>query len=462
MTSRRLSRITVSVVVAVAALASGVLASSYAGVGATTASSRVTFRDSARIHVVSTDRLDDRQYAVRVLSPALGRPVDVRVLLPRGYDPSSSKRYPVLYLFHGTSGRASDWVQAGEAEATTERLPVITVMPDAGFDGNGGSWFTDWVDTTTQLGPSRWETFHIKHVIPWIDANLRTVRSRYGRAVAGLSQGGFGSMTYAARHPDLFCSVASFSGAPEIARDPDVAVGATAVIYATAYGLDGVQPEAMFGSRVTNAVNWNGHDPASLIDNLRATSIHLWTATGANGPYDPAPNPTGTGIEFLTHVSTDRFHQHLVEADVPSSYHDYTYGTHTWAYWARDLQQYVRAMMRDFAHPRRPVSTTYTSIDKRWTQWGWRVAFDRAAAQEFSELSYGNGSGFTLTGSGTAAVRTPRFYRPGEALRVSGIGATRVLHADRAGRLRLSVPLAAGAATVRIVRDLSGGAASGR
>jgi S-formylglutathione hydrolase FrmB len=462
MTSRRLSRITVSVVAAVAALASGVLASSYAGVGATTASSRVTFRDSARIHVVSTDRLDDRQYAVRVLSPALGRPVDVRVLLPRGYDPSSSKRYPVLYLFHGTSGRASDWVQAGEAEATTERLPVITVMPDAGFDGNGGSWFTDWVDTTTQLGPSRWETFHIKHVIPWIDANLRTVRSRYGRAVAGLSQGGFGSMTYAARHPDLFCSVASFSGAPEIARDPDVAVGATAVIYATAYGLDGVQPEAMFGSRVTNAVNWNGHDPASLIDNLRATSIHLWTATGANGPYDPAPNPTGTGIEFLTHVSTDRFHQHLVEADVPSSYHDYTYGTHTWAYWARDLQQYVRAMMRDFAHPRRPVSTTYTSIDKRWTQWGWRVAFDRAAAQEFSELSYGNGSGFTLTGSGTAAVRTPRFYRPGEALRVSGIGATRVLHADRAGRLRLSVPLAAGAATVRIVRDLSGGAASGR
>jgi S-formylglutathione hydrolase FrmB len=433
---------------AVAVLASGVVATASGAAPATAPA--VAFHDSRHIHVVSTARLDDRQYAVRVLSPALGRPVDIRVLLPRGYDPRAARRYPVLYLFHGTSGRASDWVERGEVEATTERLPVITVMPDAGFDGNGGGWFTDWVDRTTALGPSRWETFHIRHVIPWVDANLHTIRSRAGRAVAGLSQGGFGSTTYAARHPDLFCSVASFSGAPEIARDPDVAVGATAVIYATAYGLDGVQPEAMFGSRVTRAVNWAGHDPASLIDNLRATAIHLWTATGANGPYDPEPNPGATGIEFLTHVSTEHFHQHLVEADVPSRYHDYTYGTHTWAYWARDLQQYVRAMMHDFAHPRRPVSTTYTSIDKRWTQWGWRVAFDRAADQEFSELSYGSRGGFTLTGSGTASVRTPRFYAPGEALRVSGLGATRVVHADEDGRLRLSVPLTAGRASVRL------------
>jgi S-formylglutathione hydrolase FrmB len=452
MTGHRLSRVTVSVAAAFAALASGVVATASDAADASRSPSAVVFRDSSHIHVVSTERLDDRQYAVRVLSPALGRPVDVRVLVPRHYDPRASRRYPVLYLFHGTSGRASDWVQAGEAEATTERLPVITVMPDAGFDGNGGGWFTDWVDTTTALGPSRWETFHIRHLIPWIDANLATIRSRNGRAVAGLSQGGFGSTTYAARHPDLFCSVASFSGAPEIARDPDVTVGATAVIYATAYGLDGVQPEAMFGSRVTRATNWAGHDPASLIDNLRSTAIHLWTATGVNGPYDPEPNPGATGIEYLTHVSTEHFHQHLIEADVPHRYHDYTYGTHTWAYWARDLQQYARAMMRDFAHPRRPVSTTYTSIDKRWQQWGWTVAFDRAADQEFSELSYGSRSGFTLTGSGKAAVRTPRFYAAGETLRVSGVGPTRVMHAGADGRLRLSVPLAGGTATVRIVR----------
>jgi hypothetical protein len=47
-------------------------------------------------------------------------------------------------------------------------------------------------------------------------------------------------------------------------------------------------------------------------------------------------------------------------------------------------------------------------------------------------------------------VRTPRFYAPGEALRVSGLGATRVVHADEDGRLRLSVPLTAGRASVRL------------
>src|SRR5687768_6357770 len=109
----------------------------------------VAFRDAAGIDVLSTKRLSDREHSVKVTSAALGRPVDIRVLLPQPYD--AGRRYPVLYLFHGTSGRASDWVEQGDARRATAKLPVITVMPDAGFDGNGGSWFTDWVDTTTKL-----------------------------------------------------------------------------------------------------------------------------------------------------------------------------------------------------------------------------------------------------------------------------------------------------------------------
>ncbi len=70
----------------------------------------VSFRDAAGIQVLSARRVDARQWALHVSSPALGRAVDVRVLLPTGYNPSAARRYPVLYLFHGTSGRASDWV----------------------------------------------------------------------------------------------------------------------------------------------------------------------------------------------------------------------------------------------------------------------------------------------------------------------------------------------------------------
>jgi len=434
------------------ALAAASLAATAPSVAAAHTSARpaASFHDTPGIHVVGVQRLDSRQYAVRVLSPALGRPVDLRILVPLDYDPRASRRYPVLYLFHGTSGRASDWVNLGQAEATTERLPLITVMPDAGFDGDGGGWFTDWVDTKTALGPSRWETFHISDVIPWVDANLRTVANRNGRAIAGLSQGGFGSTTYAARHPDLFSSVASFSGAPEISRDPDVTVGATGVIYATAYGLDGVEPTAMFGDRITDAINWEGHDPAYLIDNLRSTALHLWTATGADGPYDPQPNPAASGIEFLTHASTVHFHQHLMQEDVPSDYRDYTYGTHTWAYWTRDLQDYVGPMMRDFAHPPTPAATTYTSIDKQWKQWGWSVSFDRSAAQEWSELSYGSSTGFTLTGSGRATVTTARLYVPGAHVTVTGAGPAQALTVGRDGRLRVTVPLGSSTTTVAV------------
>jgi S-formylglutathione hydrolase FrmB len=408
----------------------------------------VSFHDAPGIHVVGAKRLDARQYDVKVLSPSLARPVDIRILLPRGYD--RTRRYPVLYLFHGTSGAAADWVNKGGAAATTDGLPVITVMPDAGFDSDGGGWFTDWVDAKTAKGPSRWETFHIADVVPWVDANLSTVAHRNGRAIAGLSQGGFGATSYGARHPDMFSSVASFSGVPEISRDPDVSVGATAVIYATAYGLDGVQPEAMFGSRATNAVNWQGHDPAMLIENLRATTLHLWTASGANGPYDPAPNPAGSGIEFLTHVSTGHFHDHLVEADVPSDYHDYGYGTHTWPYWTRDLQEYVGLMMQDFARPKAPSAVSYTSIDKRWSQWGWTASFARAAAQEFSALTLAGQDGFTLQGSGTATVTTPAVYRPGTTAAVTIGARTTSLRVGEDGRLRVAVSLGAATSALRV------------
>ena len=49
----------------------------------------------------------------------------------------------VLYVSHGTSGRASDWVNFGNAEETTADLPLIVVMPDARFDGDGGGWFAN-------------------------------------------------------------------------------------------------------------------------------------------------------------------------------------------------------------------------------------------------------------------------------------------------------------------------------
>ncbi|MES9536897.1 MULTISPECIES: alpha/beta hydrolase family protein [unclassified Actinomadura] len=420
----------------------------------------VRFSDSGGIHVVSVRRMDDRQYALRVSTAALGRAVDVRVLLPTGYDRRPDARFPVLYLFHGTGGRASDWVDRGDAEKTTAGRPLITVMPDAGFDGDGGGWFTDWADPRTALGPSKWETFHVDQLIPWIDRNLRTVPRREGRAVAGLSQGGFGAMSYAARHPSLFVSAASFSGAPDIAYDPVVSVGAAGVVSYIAAVEDGVHPDAIFGSRLANAVNWRGHDPATLAPNLRGMRLELRTATGVPGPFDPpVPDPAAIGIEALTHASTVSFHRRLESLEIPSRYDDYVLGTHTFPYWARDLRRHMGPLMRTFAAPPRPPATvSYRSIDPTWSQWGWTVSLRRPKAQQFSVLADASPSGFALRAAGTATVTTPASYRPGARL---VIGVTRgrthktiTTSAGPSGRLTFTLPSARGTATtlVRISR----------
>src|SRR3954453_14155834 len=407
------------------------------------------FASTDGLQVLDVQPIDSRNYDVSVLSANLGRPVHIRVLLPVHYADNPDAHFPVLYLFHGTSGRASDWTSVGDAENTTAPYDVITVMPECGFDGDGGFWFTDWVDKTTSHGPSQFESYLIDQFVPWVDDNLRTPPRGAGRAVAGLSQGGYGAAEMAARHPDLFTVMASFSGAPEIDRDPDVIIGATAVVEAIAVGDDNVPPGSMFGDRATHEVNWQGHDPSTLMNNLRGMGIYLWTGLGTPGPYDDTvPNPAASGIEMLVHQSTQYFHQHLDEAGIPNFYDDYTDGTHSWGYWARDLREFMQPMMAAFAGSMSPQAVSYTSIDRSWQQWGWSVSWTRSAEQQFSTLGRATRAGFTLTGNGRAALVTPAYYEPRQHMAVSvtraGAATTRSVVADARGRLHLTLSLAEG------------------
>lgn len=402
------------------------------------------FGDAAGIHVDAVTALDERQLNVRVSTVALDQAVDVRILLPADYD-VETRAYPVLYLFHGTSGRAADWVNAGDAVASTADLPLIVVMPDCGYDGDGGGWFADWFNAGA-FGTPMWETFHIQQLIPWVDANLRSIAADTGRAVAGLSQGGFGSLSYAARHPDLFTSVAAFSGACEIDRDPEAIANSTTIIQITTSVFSGKDPNAIFGPRDLYPINWSAHDPATLVTNLRGKDIHLWTGDGTQGPFDPGPPDAPVDqIEILTFGATRLLHGHLDDARIPHTYDYYGAGTHSWPYWARDLREYLPLLMARFAAPPPPPRTiSYVSADDRWEQYGWRVALQRDA-RDFSALRHASRLGFALTGTGTATVTTPAFFAPGARVRVRmrgrGVRSVGDLRADAGGRLQLAVPL---------------------
>jgi hypothetical protein len=164
------------------------------------------------------------------------------------------------------------------------------------------------------------------------------------------------------------------------------------------------------------------------------------------------------GIEYLVHQSTQHFDQHLTEAGIPHFYDDYTNGTHSWGYWARDLRDFMQPMMAAFASPTTPDTISYTSIDRRWQQWGWSVSWTRSAEQQFSTLDGASPDGFSLTGAGSAHVVTPDYYQPGQSLSVTvdppagAPASVSTATADAGGRLALDLSLPDGpsASTVTV------------
>jgi S-formylglutathione hydrolase FrmB len=369
--------------------------------------------------LLGSERLSPRLQELTLRTPDLAEPTKVRVLLPAGYASHPKRRYPVLYLLHGAAGSQASWTTAGDTEAQTAKLPLIVVMPD----GGKGGFYSDWYNDGTG-GLPRWETWHIDGLIPWIDGRYRTVADRSGRALAGLSMGGFGAFSYAARHPDMFTAALSMSGAVDPPLVPNV------------LGADGV----LWGPFETEEVRWRARNPLDLAGNLRG--LALWLRTGNGQPGGPYPSRATTDvIEYGTGLMTDRVHARLQRLSIPHVYDNYGPGHHIWPYWRRGLEQTLPGIMARFRRaPRPPARITYSSVDPRYSAYGWTVSVRRRAL-EFSTLANAGRRGFTLSGSGSATVTTPARYPPGRRLTVRVRGKSRTLRADRRGRLRVAVPL---------------------
>jgi enterochelin esterase-like enzyme len=152
---------------------------------------------------------------LRLGSAALGgRVQDVYVYLPPGYAAHPARRYPVMYLLHGVPGRPLAFmltVRMGvvEDELTARRRsqPMILVMPS----GSTGT-FTDKEWANGVAAGEGWATFVTRDLVQAIDSRYRTIAAQRGRAIAGLSEGGYGAVNIALHHPGEFRVVESWSG----------------------------------------------------------------------------------------------------------------------------------------------------------------------------------------------------------------------------------------------------------
>jgi S-formylglutathione hydrolase FrmB len=379
--------------------------------------------DAAGARTLSIKTLEPRlQQATLATTAVSGGKTRVRVLLPSGYRHDGKRRYPVLYLLHGALENESAYTtQDFGLREYTRKLPLIVVMPDSGTAGGYVNWWN-----LGKGGPPQWETYHVRQLIPWIDAHYRTVGTREGRAVAGLSMGGDGAVKYAAKHPDLFVAAHAFSGAV------DLNVLAPFLEQGPAYG-----PYA------TQEVRWRGNNAWDLADNLRDVALVLRTGNGSpGGRYGDGPWPNGVDpIEAGVHLANESLHKRLTQLHIAHVWDDYGPGGHIVPYWKRDLRLSLPVLMRTFRHPparRRLVSLR--AIEPDYSVYGWHVRLRRSVL-EFSRLSGAGRAGFVLTGSGSATVRTPALYTPGARYAVAARGHRTLLRADDRGRLRVVLTL---------------------
>ena len=305
--------------------------------------------------MVSEKRDSARVVRYLVSTPSLGNssstPLRIDVILPTGYSQHPKRRYPVLYALPGTSSTADQWLDAMDTVQQTKALDLIVVAVDGGYDGNGGGWYTNWLDQDTSLGAANWETFHTQELVPWVDAKLRTVRSRQGRAIVGISQGGFGSLSYAARHTSLYGAAAAFSGAVDIYQDLVCEAGASTLIAGIMTGLNQVEPFAPFGDPATEAANWQAHDPGSNVSRLKHTKVDLYVSQGQPGQSDLS-DPSmaaGAGLEAVMHQSNECFKEAADAGGLVYGWHEYATGLHTVPYMNRDLADYLPRLMRFFS-----------------------------------------------------------------------------------------------------------------
>ncbi|HZQ26959.1 MAG TPA: alpha/beta hydrolase-fold protein [Acidimicrobiales bacterium] len=135
-------------------------------------------------------------------------------LPPQYFDPAQQyRRFPVLYLIHGSPGTSDDWLRGGYIDRSMDRLiregtidPFIVVLPDV----NGG--YRRDVECNDVVNGPQAQTYLVTDVVHWVDGHYRTVPDRTGRAIGGLSTGGYCGLNLTFRHQDVYSAAVSHSG----------------------------------------------------------------------------------------------------------------------------------------------------------------------------------------------------------------------------------------------------------
>lgn len=185
------------------------------------------------------------------------------VYTPPGYDQSPDQRYPVLYLQHGWGENEYGWGVQGRAREIMDNLiaehkarPFIIVMIYGMTNDTQPGGLRNF-----DIGP--FETVLVKELIPFVDANFRTLSDQPHRAMAGLSMGGMETKTVTLKNLDTFSHIGLFSGG---------SIAVTNITDLAAFKAKNKLVFVSYGSRELG--NNRGGDPKANVEALQAAGIN--------------------------------------------------------------------------------------------------------------------------------------------------------------------------------------------
>lgn len=260
-----------------------------------------------------------------IKSNIMGRDVKYAVYLPADYS-TAERAYPVVYLLHGYTDDHTGWLQFGEINRYADKAiadgtipPMIIVMPNG-----DSSWYINSYD-----GKEKYEDFFIKEFIPDIEKTYRIKGEKKYRGIAGLSMGGYGTLVYSLKYPQLFVAAAPLSGA---VFDDDAMVsmpdGSWEKTFAQLYG------RGLKGKDRINTV-YNNNSVLKIVESKSAEDlkkVRYWIDCGDD--------------DFLTKGNC-LLHIALTAKRVPHEYRVRD-GGHTWTYWRTGITEALQFIGQSF------------------------------------------------------------------------------------------------------------------
>lgn len=248
---------------------------------------------------------------VQLQSKLVNTTLAYNVILPPDYRASSTTRYPVLYLLHGFDGHYTDWVTRTNVADYAAQYRMILVTPE----GNNG-WYTDSVSTATD----KYESYILKELVPDVQRRFRTIESRYGRGIAGLSMGGYGALKFGLKSPGTFAFAGSISGALAVP-------GWTEEDF---QNLKSIRDSAVAAFGPAGSETRRANDIFEIVRSLSAARV-------ASMPY----LYLDCGTEDFLVSDNNRFAALLREKKIAHEFRELP-GEHSWVYWDQQVREVLR------------------------------------------------------------------------------------------------------------------------